>query len=77
MADKRIGENDRSSDRIVDQAQFAVILVITFLVMAATQSFELLLPWKWSRRFRSDDKRWFIGRAWEDASTFAELAFMG
>jgi hypothetical protein len=77
MAEKRVGENDRSSDRFADQAQFVLILVMTFILMAAARSVELLLPWKWARRFGSDDKRWFIGRAWEDASTFAELSFMG
>ncbi len=78
MADnRRVGGNDRSSERIADQIQFALIFGITFILMTAARSFELLLPWKWARRFGSDDKRWFIGRAWEDASTFTELSFMG
>jgi hypothetical protein len=77
MADKLVLENDRSNDWITDEALFTVIFAVAFISMIAARSLELLLPWKWAGRFGSAEKRWFIGRAWEDANTFAELSFMG
>jgi predicted permease len=69
--------DDRMSDRIAEQIQFGLIFISSFVVFAAAASVALLLPWTWMRRFRSDDKRWFIERAWDDANTFTELSFMG
>jgi hypothetical protein len=69
--------DSRPSDRNSDQIQFCLIFIATFTVLLAMSLLALLLPWKWSRRFHSDDKRWFIGRAWEEAGTFTELSFMG
>jgi hypothetical protein len=77
MTDKQDCENDRAGDRIADQVQFGLIFVTTFILMLVVASVELLLPWKWARLIRSDDKRWLIGRVWEDAGTFTELSFMG
>jgi hypothetical protein len=77
MTGKRDGENDRASDRVADQVQFGLIFVTTFILMLIAASVDLLLPWKWVRLIRSDDKRWLIGRVWEDAGTFTELSFMG
>ncbi len=76
MADRRDGDG-RTSDRHTDQIQFCLIFIATFVVLMAAAFVALLLPWKWSRRLHSHDKRWFIGRAWEDAGTFTELSFMG
>ncbi len=71
------GSADLSRDRLVEQVQFGIIFVASFVVLVAAASFELLLPWTWPRRFRSNEKNWFIGRAWDNAGTFTELAFMG
>jgi hypothetical protein len=77
MTSKRDGDNDRSSDRIADQVQFGLIFITTFIMLLAAATVDLLLPWKWARLIRSDDKRWLIWRVWEDAGTFTELSFMG
>jgi hypothetical protein len=71
------GSDDLSRDRLVEQAQFAFIFVATFVVLVAAALVELLLPWTWPRRFKSDEKNWFVGRAWDNAGTFTELAFLG
>jgi hypothetical protein len=65
------------NSRVTDQVQFTLIFTTTFIVLAGAALIALLLPWTWSHRFGSDDKRWFIGKAWEDAGTFTELSFMG
>jgi hypothetical protein len=77
MADICNGRDVRMSSRVTDQFQFALIFTALFVVLAGAAFIALLLPWTSSRRFGSDDKRWFIGRAWEDAGTFTELSFMG
>ena len=77
MSDVIDARDDRMSDRIAEQAQFGLIFISTFIVFAVAASVALLLPWTWARRFRSDDKRWFIERAWDDANNFTELSFMG
>jgi hypothetical protein len=76
MADER-HDDVQTNNRYVEQIQFCFIFTATFVVLAAAAFAALLLPWRWSRRFHSDDKRWFIGRAWEEAGTFTELSFMG
>jgi hypothetical protein len=76
MANERDGGGWMSC-RNTDQIQFCLIFIATFIALVSVSFVALLLPWKWSRRFHSDDKRWFIGRAWEDAGTFTELSFMG
>ncbi len=77
MARAIAGSDDLSRDRLVEQMQFGLIFVATFVLLVAAASVELLLPWTWPRRFRSNEKNWFIGRAWDNAGTFTELAFMG
>jgi len=77
MTDVINARDDRTSDRIAERVQFGLIFTSSFVVFAAAASLALLLPWTWPRRFRSDDKRWFIERAWDDANMFAELSFMG
>jgi hypothetical protein len=71
------GSDDLSRDRLVEQLQFGFIFGATFVVLVAAALIELLLPWTWPRRFRSDKNNWFIGRAWDDSGTFTELAFTG
>jgi hypothetical protein len=78
MAYSAADKNDgRTSDLNSDQIQFCLIFIATFAVLVSMAFIALLLPWRWSSRFGSDDKRWFIGRAWEEAGTFTELSFMG
>jgi hypothetical protein len=77
MANTYDGHDDRSGDRVVARIQFDLIFVATFAFCVAAALLTLLMPWTWLRRLRSKDKRWFIGRAWDDAGTLTELAFMG
>jgi hypothetical protein len=76
MTNKRNERSDLSIDRIVEQIQFNLIFAGTFVVLLGVALITLFLPWTWPRRFTSDDKRWFVGRAWDDAATFIELAYM-
>jgi hypothetical protein len=73
----RDGRIDGPADRVVEQIQFNLIFAATFAVFLVTALITLLLPWTWRRRLLSDDKKWFVKRAWEDAGTFVELAYMG
>jgi hypothetical protein len=77
VTDRRDGKDDRTNEWLAERAQFGFIFVATFVVFLAAAFVALLLPWTWSRRFESNEARWFVGRAWDDASTFTELAFMG
>ena len=77
MADVINARDDRASDRIAEGIQFGLIFTSSFVVFAVAASVALLLPWTWPRRFRSDDNKWFIERAWDDANMFTELSFMG
>ena len=78
MAYSAADKNDGwASDRNSDEIQFCLIFIATFVVLVSMSLIALLLPWTWSSRFGSDDERWFIGRAWEQAGTFTELSFMG
>jgi hypothetical protein len=70
-------QDARTSDRDSDEVQFRLIFVATFMVLVAVALIAMLLPWTWSHRLHSGDKRGFIGRAWEEAGTFTELSFMG
>jgi hypothetical protein len=77
MDDEREDGNERSNDRIVEQIQFNLIFAATFVAFVGRALLTLLLPWTWRRGFLSEDRRWFIRRAWDDAATFIELAYMG
>jgi len=77
MSDKRDARNEVASDRIVEKLQFNLIFSVTFLVLSVVALITLLMPWTWQRRFLSGDNKWFVVRAWEDAGTFIELAYMG
>jgi hypothetical protein len=77
MANVYDGRDDRSGDRFVARLQFDLIFVATFALCVAAALLTLLMPWTWPRRRGSEDKRWFIGRAWDEAGTLTELAFMG
>lgn len=77
MSDQSIRRTDGASDRLVEQIQFNVIFAVAFAITLLGAVMSLLLPWTWTRRFLSDDKRWFVVRAWDDAGTFVELAYMG
>ncbi len=77
MSHQRDESDHLSGDQLVEQMQFGLIFVATFTVFVAGAFLTLLLPWTWPKRFRSNGSRWFIGRAWDKAGTFTELAFMG
>lgn len=66
-----------SLDRVIEQVEFNAIFALTFIVLLVGALLALLLPWTWPRRLHSRDSGWFVGRAWQDASSFTELAFMG
>jgi hypothetical protein len=77
MTDGRDGGNDGARALVADQIQFGLIFIMTFILLLAAALVALLLPWKWARSFERNDKRWFFGRAWEDAGTLTEISFMG
>jgi hypothetical protein len=77
MSDKRVPAGEAASDRIADRIQFYLIFAATFVTLLAAATVSSLLPWMRRDRSLLHDKRWFVGRAWDDASTFVELAYMG
>lgn len=77
MANKRAARNEGASGQIVEKLQFNLIFAMTFLVLSVAALITLLMPWTWRRRFLSNNNKWFVVRAWEDAGTFIELAYMG
>lgn len=64
-------------DRIAEQLQFNTFFLVAFVFLLMGAVLALLLPWTWPRRFQSSERRWFFGRAWDDAGSLAEFAFMG
>jgi hypothetical protein len=77
MANIYEGRDERIGVRVEAHVQFYLIFVPTFALCLLATLLVMLTPWTWPRRFGSEDKRWFFGRAWDDAATLTELAFMG
>jgi len=77
MAEKFKGLDELARDRIVERIPFGFIFAAIFFALVANAFVELLLPWTWLRRFKSDENKRFIRRAWKNAATFAEIAFEG
>jgi hypothetical protein len=67
---------DRSDGgRAMEQISFYLILPFIFGALLAASFLKLLPPWTWKRRFQSKDERWFVARAWDDATTLLALAY--
>jgi len=77
MAEKQVKSGEAASDRMVDRIQFHLIFAATFITLLTAATVSLLLPWMRQDRSLMDDKRWFVGRVWDEAGTFVELAYMG
>ena len=76
MAEKQVQAGEAASDRMMDRIQFHLIFAATFVTLLAAATVSLL-PWMRQDRSLLNDKRWFVGRVWDDAGTFVELAYMG
>jgi hypothetical protein len=66
-----------SSDRMVEQIEAHALFVLAFVMLLSVALVSLLLPWTWRRRLSSGEQKWFFGRAWDEAGTFVEFAYMG
>jgi len=77
MTNRQDQTGRHSPDRIADRIEFTAIFAGTFAVLLVGALVALLLPWTWSRRLAASENRWLIARAWRDANTITEFAFMG
>jgi hypothetical protein len=54
-----------------------VLFAAAFVALLGVELVSALLPWTWRRRLASSERSWFFGRAWDQAGTWVELAYMG
>ena len=67
----------RSDGRWVEEVEFRLIFVATFVVFVTATFVSHLMPWRWGSGPRADGNASIIERAREASSAITGFAFMG